>query len=133
MDEYVVCQISKKKIKKSEAKPIDVIRPGILVLIKKRYPHIDTRGYISQDALKQFRQEYVETIISREKGDLSKLDKEVVKSLVHNETLSKNINIQFDKKKTFGIWWIMEIHRDFCCCNNHLGCHKHHSAIEPSC
>jgi len=102
MDEYVVCQISKKKIKKSEAKPIDVIRPGILVLIKKRYPHIDTRGYISQDALKQFRQEYVETIISREKGDLSKLDKEVVKSLVHNETLSKNINIQFDKKKTFG-------------------------------
>ena len=102
MEEFVKCEITKKKVKHSDSKPIAVIRPGILNLIKNRYPNINMRGFISNDALRSFRQEYVEKIISSEKGDLSKLEKDVVKSLVHHETLSKNVDKQFEKKLTFG-------------------------------
>jgi uncharacterized membrane protein len=102
MEEYVTCQITSKKVKKSDAKPIAVIRPGILSLIKKKYPKIDPKGFISSDALKVFRQQYIENIVATERGELSKLDKEVIKSLVHHETLSRNINTQFAKKLTVG-------------------------------
>jgi uncharacterized membrane protein len=102
MPDYVICQVSKKKIRASDAKPLAVIRPGVLALIKKKYPKISQNGYISNDVLKRFRQEYLESVLATEKGDLSKLDKEVVKSMVHHETLSKNINSQFDKKKSYG-------------------------------
>jgi len=102
MDDYVICQITKKKVKKSDSKPVAVIRPGILFLIKKKYPNLDAYGFISSEALKVFRQEYVEKIISTERGDLSRLEKDVVKSLVHHETLSKNVNTQFEKKLGFG-------------------------------
>jgi len=102
MDEFVICEITKKKVKHSDAKPLAVIRPGILDLIKKKYPKINMKGFISSEELKNFRQEYVERIISTERGELSKLEKEVVKSLVHHDTLSKNVNTQFDKKLTMG-------------------------------
>lgn len=102
MSDYVICQVSKKRVRISDAKPIAVIRPGVLALIKNKYPSIPQNGYISNDVLKKFRQEYIESVLAAEKGDLSKLDKEVVRSMVHHETLSKNINSQFDKKTTYG-------------------------------
>jgi len=102
MPDYVICQVSKKRVRISDAKPIAVIRPGVLALIKNKYPSIPQNGYISNDVLKKFRQEYIESVLAAEKGDLSKLDKEVVRSMVHHETLSKNINSQFDKKTTYG-------------------------------
>ena len=102
MDEYVICEISKKKIKRSEAKPLAVVRPGIMELIKSKYPKINIKGFISSTVLKDFRQQYVENILATERGELSKLEKEVVKSLVHHDTLSKNVNTQFDKKLTTG-------------------------------
>lgn len=102
MSDYVICQISKKRVRASDAKPIAVIRPGVLALIKKKYPKLPQNGYISSEILKKFRQEYIESVLATEKGELSKLDKEVVSSMVHHETLSKNINSQFDKKTTYG-------------------------------
>jgi uncharacterized membrane protein len=102
MVDYVICQVTKKRINISDAKLIGVIRPGVLELIKKAYPKIEHNGYISTEVLKKFRQQYIESVLAKEKGDLSKLDKEVVKSMVHHETLSRNINSQFDKKLSTG-------------------------------
>jgi len=101
-DEYVECQVTKKRVKISDAKPLAVIRPGVLALIKKSHPNIPQHGYISTDVLKKFREEYIESILITEKGELSKLDKQVVKSMVHHETLSRNTNSQFDRKTSYG-------------------------------
>jgi len=101
MDDYVICEITHKKIKRIDAKPLAVIRPGILALIRKKHK-VNMHGFISVDALESFRRQYIENILATEQGDVSKLEKEVVKSLVNHGTLSRNVNAQFDKKKTFG-------------------------------
>lgn len=98
----VVCEITGKKKSIHETKPFGIIRPGIQQMILKKYPNIDQKGYISMDVLNEFRKGYIENMLIAEKGDLSKLDKDVVKSMVKNEVLSKNVNPQHQKKLSFG-------------------------------
>ena len=101
-DSVVTCLITNKRIKITEATPTAIIRPGILKIIKKKYPNIPNHGYISTEILKDYRKQYIEEILATEQGELSKLDKEVVRSMVHHDTLTKNVNSQFEKKLTFG-------------------------------
>ncbi len=52
--------------------------------------------------LNRLRAEYVEDVLKAEKGELSALEAEVVKSLKDQELLSENINIEFDRQLTLG-------------------------------
>ena len=101
-EKTVVCQITNKKVNASEAAHVSIIRPSILSLIKIDYPNLNKNGYICRDILNKYRQKYIEKILEQHRGELSKLDKEVVKSVVHHESLVKDINKEFDKKLTFG-------------------------------
>ena len=101
-EKTVICQVSKKRIPMSQAQPIARIRPNLFHLIQQRYPDVLVDGYISRSELKKFREEYIQNILETERGDISKIDREVIKSMVAHETLSKNINSQFEKKLTFG-------------------------------
>ncbi len=98
----VTCALTKKRVPLDEASPIEIIRPGILELIKKKYPKFPETGYIARSAMRPYREEYIKQMLAAEQGELSKLDKEVVKSLVHHETISKNVDKQFDRKATVG-------------------------------
>lgn len=100
-EKSVLCQISGKKLKANEAMPVAVVRQGVLSLIKKEYPFIKAEGYISRDLLKKYRERYIETIIEDHKGELSKLDKEVVKSLVEHKSLVRDMNKQIQQETTF--------------------------------
>lgn len=98
----VICQITKKRIKISDASPAAIIRPGILELIRKKYPDFSHQGYVSTNELKKYREEYIQNILEQERGELSKLEREVIKSMVHHKTLTRNVNSQFAKKRNFG-------------------------------
>jgi len=102
VEPLVECQITKKMIPVSDAVPAIAVRPGIVKLIRKKYPFWSSEGYVSRDLIKEFRKEYLENAIESEKGDLSRLDKEVVKSMSDHELLVENINQQFDRKLTRG-------------------------------
>ena len=71
--------------------PIDTIRPEILSIIKAKDPKIIEDGFITREELKKYRKEYIEDILFKEKGELDKLDKEVLKSLVDHESIVKNV------------------------------------------
>ena len=101
-EKLVICEISKKKVPLSDAMPVGIIRPTLLKLIHRKYPDIPQKGYISREKLKQFRQEYMEYALKAERGEISKLDREVIKSMVEHETIAKNIEKQFEKKATVG-------------------------------
>ena len=97
-----LCQITKEYKKESEVMYAALIRPGLFEMIKKEYPEIKKEGYISKDILIDFRRKYIESVLAKEKGELSKVDKEVIKSMSHHETISKNINSEYNSKRTFG-------------------------------
>jgi uncharacterized membrane protein len=98
----VLCQICHEQKELSEARPAELVRQPIVDIIRKTYPEWSSSGYICNSDLNHFRTEYVKDVLEIEKGELSSLEEEVLKSLKEQELLSQNINIEFDRRLTFG-------------------------------
>jgi uncharacterized membrane protein len=98
----VICHISKKELPLSEAYKGHDIREPILQLIKNDYPEFDSDSYISIDQLNQYRQRYLTNLIEEERGDVSKLEREVIEAIANNKVLSENIEDDIEDKLTVG-------------------------------
>ena len=101
-EKKVLCQICKEKKKITEVTPAQLVRKPIVNIIRKRYPDWSSEGYICNSDLSNFREEYITNVLETEKGELSRLEKDVMRSLKEQEVLSKNINIEFDRQLTPG-------------------------------
>jgi uncharacterized membrane protein len=98
----VLCQICREQKDPSEVVPADLIREPLVNTIQKRHPEWSPTGFICISDLNHFRTEYVREILETEKGELSSLEEQVMKSMREQELLSKNINIEFEQKFTLG-------------------------------
>jgi len=98
----LICQICGKQKKPSEVIPAELIREPIIKIIRKTHPDWSSSGFICISDLNHFRAKYVEDIIRRDKGEISALEKQVVKSLEEQGLLSENVNIVFDRRLTLG-------------------------------
>jgi uncharacterized membrane protein len=100
--EQIFCQICKKQKKLSEVLPAELVREPIVETIRKQHPDWSAGGFICLSDLHYFRAEHVQEALEAEKGELSELETDVLKSLKEQELLSKNINAEYDSKLTFG-------------------------------
>jgi uncharacterized membrane protein len=100
--EPLVCQICGEQKKRSEVIPAELVREPLVETIRKTHPDWSPSGYICIADLNHFRAQYVRDVLETGKGELSQLEEQVMKSLKEQELLSKNINIEFDQKLTFG-------------------------------
>ncbi|MCJ7426333.1 MAG: DUF1003 domain-containing protein [Dehalococcoidales bacterium] len=100
--ETVTCQICGKQKKMSEAMPAELIREPLVEIIRRTHPDWSSSGFICLSDLDQVRADYVKNVLETEKGELSTLEEDVLKSLKEQELLSENINVEFDQKLTFG-------------------------------
>jgi uncharacterized membrane protein len=98
----LICQICGKQKKPGEVIPAELIREPIIKIIRKTHPDWSSSGFICISDLNHFRAKYVEDIIRRDKGEISALEKQVVKSLEKQGLLSENVNIVFDRRLTLG-------------------------------
>jgi uncharacterized membrane protein len=98
----VFCQICKEQKKRSEVIPAELIREPIVETIRKTYPDWSSSGFICISDLNQFRANYVKNVLEKEKGEISTIEEQVIRSVKENELLSKNINTEFEQKLTFG-------------------------------
>ena len=79
------------------------VRPPIVEIIVKDHPHGFSDGFICLPDLNRYRGEYFEDLINADKGELSALEDEVIKSLKEEEELiASNINVEFDRQLTRG-------------------------------
>ncbi|MGB9661965.1 MAG: DUF1003 domain-containing protein [Moorellaceae bacterium] len=100
--ETVVCQICKKQKRRSEVFPGELVRDSIAKTIQKKYPDWSPDEFICFSDLNRFMTEYVQDILEAEKGELSALELEVIRSLKEQEILSENIDTAFERQLTFG-------------------------------
>ncbi|MCX6011489.1 MAG: DUF1003 domain-containing protein [Chloroflexi bacterium] len=100
--ETVTCQICGKQKKMSEAMPAELVREPLVEIIRRTHPDWSSSGFICLSDLDQVRTDYVKNVLETEKGELSTLEEDVIKSLKEQELLSENINVEFDQKLTFG-------------------------------
>jgi len=81
---------------------LDVVRPAIIERIRQEKPDLPIDGFICRGDLDRFRSTYVSQLLTRERGELTRLEHEVVKSLADHETLAENIEAEFAEHRTFG-------------------------------
>jgi uncharacterized membrane protein len=96
------CAISGKDYPADELYQGSAIRKSLLGLIRKDHPDFTSNSYISLDELNNYRKKYLEMLIAEEVGELSNLESEVVNAIARNKLVSDNIEVELDKKLTFG-------------------------------
>jgi uncharacterized membrane protein len=105
----VVCQCCKQNKKMSEVLPAEAVRESLVATIKTHCPEWSGSGFICLKDLNRFRNEHVETILKDEKGELSTLEKEVIKSIQDQELLAKDVNFEYEEQRTGGERWADKI------------------------
>jgi len=97
-----ICQVCRKEYKTSSLMPATYVRNSLTEFIKKDLPGWDSGGNICLNDLNAYRGKFIESIIEKGRGELSKYDKEVLQSIVDKELISENIDNRIDQSFTFG-------------------------------
>ena len=98
----MACNICGKTKARSRMMPAALVRNAVAEQIKRSYPDWKPEGYICLSDLNQFRMKYIQSLLESEKGELTTLDHEVLESLQRHETLSSNVDAEFEKDSTLG-------------------------------
>ena len=98
----MVCTICGKTKARSRMMPAALVRNAVAEQIKRSFPDWKTEGYICLNDLNQYRMRYIQNLLESEKGELTNLDHEVLDSLQRHETLSSNVDAEFEKDSTLG-------------------------------
>jgi uncharacterized membrane protein len=96
------CVVCGKERAARDVAQLDVLRPSLFDRIKADNPDLPAEGYICTDDLDRFRSRYVTELLGEERGELTKLEKEVVQSLADHETLAENIEAEWVGHRTLG-------------------------------
>lgn len=100
--ERVTCEVCKSEKKMSEVMPATLVRGVIAERIKAACPAWSPTSYVCTTDLNRFRNEYLADIIKQDKGELTEIEADVVRSLHEQELLSKNPNAEYDRQLTLG-------------------------------
>ena len=100
--DIVICQICGRQKRRNEVRPAALVREPIVEIIRRTHHDWSPDGFICISDLNHFREEYVNDVIAKGKGEVSLLEEQVIRSLKEHELLSTNINVEFERKLTFG-------------------------------
>jgi len=96
------CAVSGKEFSKSDLVSLDTLRPSLAARIRQDHPDLLLDALLSKTELARYRTTYVEELLRAEHGDLTELDEQVAKSLATHETLTENIEAEFEVERTLG-------------------------------
>jgi uncharacterized membrane protein len=97
-----VCGICGKTFALRDLVPGTALRDVVAQQILHDYPDWSQEKFICRPDLNRYRGEYVHSLLESEKGELTSLENEVLSSLRNHETLSKNIDTEFEGEWTLG-------------------------------
>jgi uncharacterized membrane protein len=101
-EKTVNCQVCNQAKTMNEVLYAELVRPSVVEIIRKKFPDWSASGYICLNDLNHFRAQYVEQVLETDKGELSLLESEVVRSMKEHELLARDINADFQEQLTLG-------------------------------
>jgi uncharacterized membrane protein len=96
------CAVCSKTKQPGDIISADFVRRGVQEIIQKDHPAWTDRSLICLSDLDLYRTKYMTQLLKKDKGELSKIEKEVVESLHQHEVVAHDINKKFDRRLTFG-------------------------------
>lgn len=102
MDKIITCAISNKELPAHLLSDTNYIGEKIKAVLKTQYPEWNGNGFVSNDIINKARTAYITGLITTERGDLDKLDKEVVESISNAELMSRDVYLEKADPINFG-------------------------------
>ena len=96
------CFITNQQFKKYETVQGKDLQKEIFDLINVDFPNFTKEDYISIQELNKYRRLFFANLISQEKGEMEKLDQDVIEAIRDNSILSENIKDEVEKDSTLG-------------------------------
>ena len=94
------CAICGKEASKPRA--FGLVRPAIAQTMLVDHPDLNVDSIICGKHAGPYRTQYVTDLLARERGELSDLEKQVLESLAREETVSENVEEEYEDERTFG-------------------------------
>jgi len=101
-NEATTCQLCGKGKTRARLIPAALISVPVVEMIRREHTEWNAEGFICLDELNRFRSLYIQSLLETEKGELTRLEQDVLDSLTRQETLSSNIEVAFERKLSFG-------------------------------
>ncbi|WFU91395.1 DUF1003 domain-containing protein (plasmid) [Rhizobium sp. CC1099] len=98
----LVDAITGARLRPKDACRVDDLRPALAEYVCSIYPNVGADDYIDRRAIDDLRGRYVSELLRDEKGELSSLETEVVDSLRTHDTLTENIENEYDGQRPVG-------------------------------
>ena len=96
------CSVCGKLFGADEVVAGALVREGIAELILHDHPGWTSESYICRLDLGGYRSKYVHTLVESEKGELTSLEQEVLRSLSEHQILAMNVDAEFEQKWSLG-------------------------------
>ena len=96
------CLVCGKHFLLKNLTPMGTVRQVITEEIAKDIPGWTPQDYICQADLTQYRIQYVHSLLSSEKGEVTDLEFEVIHSMHQHELITKNVETSLEQKWTLG-------------------------------
>ncbi|SCX92998.1 DUF1003 domain-containing protein [Microvirga guangxiensis] len=97
-----ICPVTGQAYPAKDFLLIDHLHPGLADRIRQDHPALAAHSRISRAAVDQYRLRYVEELLRQERGDLTRLDREVARSLAEGITVTENVENSYHERRTFG-------------------------------
>jgi uncharacterized membrane protein len=94
------CAICGKEAR--DARAFGMIRPAVAQAMLADHPDLTADSIICGKHASPYRSRYVTEMLARERGELSDLEKQVLESLAREETVSENVEEEYEDERTFG-------------------------------
>ena len=96
------CQVCRRNVPETQAVHGEALRPAIVEEIVRDHSDWSNAGWICRDDLSRYRARRIEAVLASERGELTSLEREVVEALSKHETLAKDVEAEFEHKRTLG-------------------------------
>jgi uncharacterized membrane protein len=101
-DEATVCTVCGRVFPRHQLLAGAIIRPVVAELIRRDHSEWSAERFICREDLARYRGLYVHSLLESERGELTDLEQEVVRSLREQELVAANIEVEFERRWSFG-------------------------------
>lgn len=99
---HATCEICGKSKSFGNGSHADLMRTPILELARRENPDLTATSFICRDDVNRLRAEHITKLLEDEKGEISELEQDVLKSIHEHEILTANVNKEFEQAMSFG-------------------------------
>ena len=94
--------LSGSELRRKDAVQVASLRGDLVDRMRVDHPELDPEGVVSWQEVTRYRTQLVEDLLHAEKRDITTLEREVIDSLAHHQTVADNVEQELEVHRSFG-------------------------------